>query len=127
MSPLLRLEGRRERALFIARQRSCDAKVKHAIRCVLHDHKRLKPTVVGHKFFGAAHVAPEHLTICLFYKRDCALFEACEKGYFELLRGALIVALRRECYPTKFVIDAEIVFLSQQAVKNVGGFWSYWH
>ncbi len=127
MSPLLRLEGRRERARFIAQRRLYDAKVKQAIRCVLRDHKQLKPPVVEHKFFGAAHVAPEHLTICLLYKHDNALYAACEQGYFDLLRGALIAALRRECYPSELVIGVEIVFLSQQAVKNAGGFWAYWH
>ncbi len=127
MSPLLRLEGRRERAQFIAQRRLYDAKVKHAIRCVLRDHKQLKPPVVGHKFFGAAHVASEHLTICLLYKRDNDLYEASAKGYFGLLHGALIAALRRECYPTELVIGVEIVFLSKQAVKHAGGFWAYWH
>ncbi len=127
MSPLLLLDGRRERGAFMKQHRQYNAKVKCAIRTVRRGYKHLVPSVVAHKFFGAAHVAPEHLTICLFYKHDHALYEACEKGYFVLLRGALIVALREDCYSGILMINVQIEFLSQQAVKDAGGFWAYWH
>ena len=67
------------------------------------------------------------MTICLFYNATTTSDVASAKGYFGLLHGALIAALRRECYPTELVIGVEIVFLSQQAVKHAGGFWAYWH
>ncbi len=125
MSPLIRFEGRRERGLFISKKREYNAKVKRALRKVRRDYKHLKPPIVDDEFFGAPHVDPKYLTICLFFKDDAALLDAERQGYLQVLRGALVSALREECYPQESVNSVEIRFASRKAVQNAGGFWNY--
>ena len=89
------------------------------------DYKHLKPPIVGDQFLGAPHVDPKYLTIYLFFKDDAALAEAEQKGYLQLLRGAVQSALREECYPQESVSAVQINFASKKDVKNAGGFWFY--
>ena len=127
MSFLFRREGRRERGLFLSKKRQYNAKVKRALRKVRRDYKHLKPALVGDQFFGAPQVDPKYLTIYLFFKDDAALREAEQQGSLELLRGAVIGALREECYPQESVSAVQILFASRKAVKNAGGIWNYFH
>ncbi|HVU12307.1 MAG TPA: hypothetical protein VHD90_13570 [Phototrophicaceae bacterium] len=125
MSPLLRLEGRRERSLFLSKRREYNGKVKRALRKVRRDYRHLRPSLVEDRFVGSPEVDPKYLTIYLFYKTDAALMEAEQKGYIQLLRGAVAAALRQECYPQESVSAVQIRISSQQAVKSAGGFWNY--
>lgn len=125
MSPLFRREGRRERGLFISKKREYNAKIKRALQSVRRDYAHLKPPIVGEQFFGAPHVDPKYLTICLFFKDDAALREAERLGYIQLLHGAVIDALRQECYPQESVAGVQIDFASKQSVNRAGGIWNY--
>lgn len=127
MSRLFRREGRRERGLFISKKREYNFKVKRALQQVRQDYRHLNPPLVDDQFFGAPHVDPKYLTICLFFKDDTALAEAERQGHIQLLRGAIISALRQECYPQESVTGVRIDFASKQAVKRAGGIWNYFH
>ena len=89
------------------------------------DYRHLKPSLVGDRFLGSPHVDPKYLTIYLFFKDDAALAEAERQGYVQLLRGAVVNALREECYPQQSVSDVQINITSKQAVKGAGGIWNY--
>ncbi len=125
MSPLIRQEGRRERGLFLSKKRQYNTKIKRALNKVRHDYQHLKPGLVGDQFFGAPHVDPKYLTIFLFFKDDAALEQAEQQGYTQLLRGAVMSALREECYPQESVSAVQINFASRKSVKSAGGFWHY--
>ncbi len=125
MSPLIRHEGRRERGLFLSKKREYNGKIKRALRKVRGDYRHLKPPLVGEQFFGSPHVDPKYLTIFLFFKDDAALQEAERQGYVQLLRGAVMSALRDECYPQESVAAVQINFASKKAVRSAGGFWNY--
>lgn len=125
MSPLLRREGRRERGLFLSKEREYNYKIRRALQKVRRDFGHLKPPIVDDQFFGAPHVDPKYLTICLFFKDDDALLEAERQGHIQLLRGAVLSALREECYPQESVAAVQINFASKKAVKSAGGFWNY--
>jgi hypothetical protein len=125
MSPLFRREGRRERGQFLSKEREYNTRIKRALNRVRHDYRHLKPGIVGDRFFGAPHVDPKYLTIFLFFKNDDALREAERQGSLQVLRGAVIAALREECYPQESVSAVKIEFASQQSVKTAGGFWNY--
>ena len=125
MSPLLNLEGRRARSLFVSKGREYNNKVKRALRKVRKDHKHLRPPLVGDQFVGSPQVDPKYLTIYLFFRDEAALAEAEQKGITQMLRGAVQNALREECYPQESVSSVQIKFGSKQAVKNAGGFWFY--
>ncbi len=125
MSPLIRLEGRRERSLFLSKRREYNGKVKRALRKVRHDYRHLRPSIVEHRFVGSPEVDPKYLTIYLFFKTEAALTEAEQKGYVQLLHGAVTSALREECYPQESVSAVQVRIASQQAVKSAGGFWNY--
>ena len=125
MSPLLKREGRHERGQFLSNERHYKAMIKRALRKVRHDHTHLKPGVVGDQFFGSPQVDPSYLTIYLFFRDDAALREAEQKGYLQLLHGAVIHALREECYPQQSLTSVKIEFASKQSVKATGGIWNY--
>ncbi len=127
MSFIFRREGRRERAAFLSQKREYNGKIKRAIRQVRRDYRHLKPSIVDQKFFGAPHIDPQHLTIYLFFKDEAALAEARQQGTTQLLQGALISALRAECYPQGSLAGIKILFASKKAVKDAGGFWTYIH
>lgn len=127
MSRLFRREGRRERGLFISKKRDYNARVKRALQSVRRDYRHLNPPLVDDEFYGAPHVDPKYLTICLFFKDDAALTEAERKGHVQLLRGAVISALRQECYPQESVAGVQINFASKKSVKRAGGIWNYFH
>jgi hypothetical protein len=127
MFRLFRREGRRERGLFLSKKREYSFKIKRALQKVRQAYSHLKPPIVDARFFGAPHVDPKYLTICLFFKDDAALLEAEQSGHVQLLRGAVLSALREECYPQESVAGVEITFASKKAVKNAGGFWNYFH
>lgn len=126
MSPLLRLDGWRERGKFRAQGRAYEGMIKRALRDVRRTYRHLKPPLVDHKFFGAPQVDPKYLTICLFFRDDNALNEAHQKSYPHLLHGAVIAALREECYPQASLDGVKIQFLSKKAINNAGGFWTFW-
>lgn len=127
MSPfsLFRREGSRERTSFIAQKRQYNGMVRRALRKLRREYAHLRPPLVDHKFFGAPHIDPPNLTIYLIYKHDEALAAAEEQGHFNLLRGAVIAALREECYPQAALDTIEVHFASQRAIKDAGGFWLY--
>ena len=125
MSPLIKFEGRRAQGLFLSKKREYNTKVKRALHRVRQNYKHLKPGLVGDQFVGSPHVDPKYLTIYLFFKDDAALAEAERQGYVQLLRGAVVSALREECYPQASVNDVQINITSKQAVKNAGGIWNY--
>jgi hypothetical protein len=125
MSPLIRREGRRERGLFLSKKRVYHARVKRALQSVRRDYRHLNPPLVDDQFFGAPHVDPKYLTICLFFKDDAALAEAERQGHIQLLRGAVISALRQECYPQESVAGVQINFASKKSVNRAGGIWNY--
>jgi hypothetical protein len=127
MSPLFRLEGRRERSLFSSKEREYKGKVRCALKRVRHEFRHLKPPLVGEQFGGAPHVDPKYLSICLLFKDDYALTLAEQLGYFPLLRNAVMNALREECYPQASVADVQIEFASRKALKRDGGFWNLFH
>ncbi len=127
MSPLIRQEGRRERGLFVSKEREYNGKVKRALQKVRREFRHLKPSIVGEQFGGAPHVDPKYLSIYLFFKDDNALAEAEQLGYFETLRAAIRRTLREECYPQESVAEVKIEFTSKQAVKSNGGIWNYFH
>lgn len=125
MSPLIKHEGRSERGQFVAKNKRYNAMVKRALRKVRRDYAHLKPGIVGDQFFGSPHVDPSYLTIFLFFKDDPALLEAGRLGYLQLLRGAVMGALREECYPQESVSAVKIEFASRKAIKATGGFWNF--
>lgn len=125
MSPLLKREGRSERGQFVAKNKHYNAMVKRALRKVRRDYAHLKPGVVDDQFFGSPHVDPSYLTIYLFFKDDAALLEAERLGYLQLLRGAVMGALREECYPQESVSAVKIEFASKKSVKATGGIWHF--
>src|SRR5664279_696448 len=125
MSPLIKHEGRREQGLFLSKKRHYNAMIKRALEKVRRDYKHLKPPIVGDQFLGSPHVDPKYLTIYLFFKDDNALAEAEQQGTLQLLRAALIAALREECYPQESVASVQINFASKKAIKATGGFWNY--
>jgi hypothetical protein len=127
MSRLFKQEGWRERGLFFSKEREYNGKVKRALQKVRREYRQLKPPIVGDQFGGAAHVDPKYLTIYLFFKDDNALAEAEQSGHFETLRGAVMSALREECYPQASVAEVQIEFVSQKAVRKNGGIWNLFH
>lgn len=125
MSPLFKTEGLRERGLFISKKREYNAKVKRALRSIRRDYAHLKPGIVGDQFFGSPQVDPSYLTIVLFFHDDAALLEAEAQGTLHILRGAVVSALREECYPQESVTSVQINFASRKSVKAAGGIWNY--
>lgn|GEM_PF-5520302 len=125
MSRLFSTEGLRERGLFISKKRQYNAKVRRALQQVRHDYAHLKPGIVGEQFFGSPHVDPSYLTIMLFFKDDDALRQAEAQGTLHVLRGAVMSALREECYPQESVASVKIEFASRKSVKAAGGIWNY--
>jgi hypothetical protein len=124
MSPLFRQEGRRERWLFASKEREYNGKVKRALKKVRRAYRHLTPPLVDAQFSGSPHVDPKYLTVHLFFKDDNALAQAEGLGYFDVLRGAVRQALRKECYPQASVDDVQIEFGSRKALKRNGGMWS---
>lgn len=127
MSPLFKTEGLRERGKFLARKRQYNAKVKRALRSIRRDYAHLKPGLVADQFFGSPHVDPRYLTIVLFFRDDAALLQAETQGTLNVLRGAVVRALREECYPQESVAAVQINFASRKSVKSAGGIWNYLH
>ncbi len=125
MSPLFKTEGLRERGLFLSKKRQYNAKVKRALHKIRHDYAHLKPGIVADQFFGSPQVDPSYLTIVLFFRDDAALLQAEEQGIVQILRGAVMSALREECYPQQSVAAVQINFASQKSVKASGGIWNY--
>ncbi len=125
LSPLLKWEGRGERSKFVSKNREYNRLVKQALRRVRRDYAHLKPGIVSDQFFGSPHVDPSYLTIYLFFRDDAALLEAEQAGYLQLLRGAVMSALREECYPQESVAAVKIEFASRQSVKATGGIWNF--
>ncbi|MEP7292664.1 MAG: hypothetical protein ABI835_12840 [Chloroflexota bacterium] len=125
MSPLFKREGRQARGLFISQKRHYNSMVKRALKKVRRDYAHLKPGIAGDQFFGSPQVDPSYLTIYLFFKDDDALIEAEKLGYLQLLHGAVISALREECYPQESVASVKIEFASRKSVKETGGIWNY--